>query len=117
VSDRRARGSKVWSYCPEDKLDYALFRLDKPASADQIDGAERGILMPTSSDGIAALTAAIAVRFWGSMNPVDNSQRHIALRYVDRSRSYLQAIEFMSEAARSVDWRGVQNGFLNSDVR
>lgn len=33
---------------PEDELDYALLRLDKPAGTDRIDGAERGFLTPTS---------------------------------------------------------------------
>jgi hypothetical protein len=33
---------------PEDKLDYALLRLDKPAGTERIDGAERGFLTPTS---------------------------------------------------------------------
>jgi hypothetical protein len=35
---------------PEERLDYALLRLEKPAGVDLIDGAERGFLTPTSSD-------------------------------------------------------------------
>jgi hypothetical protein len=33
---------------PEDKLDYALLRLDRPAGTDGIDGTERGFLTPSS---------------------------------------------------------------------
>jgi hypothetical protein len=33
---------------PEDDLDYALLRLDRPASADRVNGVERGFLTPTS---------------------------------------------------------------------
>ena len=33
---------------PEDKLDYALLRLDKPAGSDRVDGGERGFLASTS---------------------------------------------------------------------
>jgi hypothetical protein len=64
-----------------------------------------------------ALMAATAVWFRGLGNSVDQSQRHITLRPVDASLSYLQAAEFMEEAARSGDWKDAQSRFLESEVR
>ena len=77
------------------------------------------VVSAVGAAGVLCSSVYLVHHKWGrgSTNPADDSQRHITFRPVGTSLSYVQAVELMEEAARSGDWRSVQDRLLERDVR